>query len=357
MAIAGTAATNPTILRLSIVIPVYNGAAPLARCLEAVRRSEPAPFECIVVDDGSSDDSAAVAARYGATCVRLEQRGGPARARNRGAAVASGDALVFLDADVCLHPDTLDRIAQYLQAHPAAAAVMGSYDDRPTEAGLVSQYKNLQHHYVHQRSRPEAWTFWAGCGAVRRDVFAAVGGFDESYTRPCVEDIELGHRLHRSGYRMGLDATIQATHLKRWTLVDLVRTDVCDRAVPWLLLLLRDRTLPSDLNVRVADRVSVLLVWLMFGASVVAVLGARRLWPLIPVAAVLLVTLNLDFYRFLARKRGISFALRSLPLHALYYWYCGLAAAFTPLWYAGRELIASYRRGRGPAAIGDGYHD
>ncbi len=353
---AGDAAVSREPVRLSVVIPVHNGAALLGRCLEALGRSALAPFECIVVDDGCSDDTAAVAARYGATVIALGDRGGPARARNRGAAAARADVLVFLDADVCVHPDTLGRITCHLQDHPATAAVIGSYDDRPTAPGVVSQYKNLLHHYVHQRSRRDAWTFWAGCGAIRRAAFMAAGGFDESYTRPCIEDIELGYRLHRSGARIDLDPSIQVTHLKRWTLVTLVRTDLGDRALPWLLLMMRDRRLPNDLNLRLAHRASVALVWLMMVVAGVALTGARPALVLIAAIATGLLALNFDLYRFFARKRGLAFALASIPLHWFYYWYCGLAVVAVTFWYGWRERTAVFRRMWRWAALRDDAH-
>lgn len=337
------------------MIPVHNGAALLARCLDALARSAFKAFECIVVDDASSDAAAAIAVASGATVVALECRGGPGRARNRGAKIARGEVLVFLDADVCVHPDTLARIDRHMREHPGAAAVIGSYDDEPPAAGIVSQYKNLLHHYVHQHSQPEAWTFWAGCGAIRRPAFAAVGGFDESYTRPCVEDIELGARLRHANQQIDLDPDIQVTHLKRWTLTSLVVTDLRDRALPWLMLMWRDRTLPYDLNLRLGHRVSVVLVWLMTLAAGAAFIDGRAAIAVLAAAA-LLVALNVDLYRFFARKRGFAFALASIPLHWLYYWYCGLAVLVAPLWYAYRELRAAYRRNRRSAVLGGGTH-
>src|SRR5262245_34196719 len=240
--------------RLSVIVPVYNGAAVLARCLDSLARSSFRDYECLVVDDASTDASREVAAQHRVSLVPLEQRGGPARARNRGAERARGESLVFLDADVCVHADTLAEIDAHLRSHPHTASVIGSYDDRPADPGFVSQFKNLFHHYVHHTSRRDAWTFWAGCGAIRRAVFEQAHGFDESYTRPCVEDIELGFRLRTAGQRIDLNPAIQVTHLKRWTLRGWLRTDLLDRGVPWLLLMLRDRTMPADLNVSRAHR-------------------------------------------------------------------------------------------------------
>jgi hypothetical protein len=259
--------------------------------------------------------------------------------------MARGEVLVFIDADVRLHPDALGRMAAHLRRHPSAAALIGSYDDAPAEPHFVSQFKNLFHHYVHQSSRREAWTFWTGCGAVRRQEFLAAGGFDESYARPSIEDIDLGFRLRARGLRIDLDPEVQVTHLKRWTLAGLVRTDVCDRGVPWLLLMLRHRTMPADLNLRRAHRASVALAWAAL-LLVAAALGGPAGWraaagTLAALCAAALVLLNLDLYRFFVRKRGLAFALRALPLHWLYYAYCGLAVAIAlplHLWHkaAGR---------------------
>ena len=315
-------------MKVSVIIPVHNAAAVLARCLEALQRAAVPDMECIVVDDGSSDASRTVAARFPVTRLTLERCGGPARARNRGAAVAHGDLLVFLDSDVCAHADTLQRLERRLRDDAEIVAVFGSYDDTPADPHFVSQYKNLLHHYVHQHSRADAWTFWAGCGAIRRDVFVRVGGFDEHYTRPAVEDIELGLRLRAAGLRIALDPAIQVTHLKRWTVLGLIRTDLFSRAIPWLRLMLRHRTMPRDLNLTTRDRASMVLVWLLAFAAITGLLapGARVLAGLCGVlCAAALCVLNRAFYRFLARQRGMRFAVRAVPLHWLSAGYCGLA--------------------------------
>ena len=73
---------------------------------------------------------------------------------------------------------TLASVAEDFTENPDIAAVFGSYDDEPAEKNFLSQYKNLVHHYVHQQSSSEAVTFWAGCGAIRKEIFFSVGGFD-----------------------------------------------------------------------------------------------------------------------------------------------------------------------------------
>jgi GT2 family glycosyltransferase len=342
-------------VRLSVIVPAYNAASVLPRCLESLARSDCRDFECIVVDDASTDDTSTVAAAHPVTVVRLQQNAGPARARNRGAEVARGELLVFIDADVCVHPDTLGRIDAHFREHPSTDALMGSYDDTPAHPAFVSQYKNLLHHYVHHRSRSQAWTFWAGCGAMRRDVFLAFGGFDELYARPSIEDIELGSRLHAAGHCIDLNPAIEVTHLKRWTLWGLVRTDVRDRGVPWFLLMLRRRSMPADLNVTHAHRISVATAGVMSLLCIVMLADALFGLPMglrsqptallgVMLGAVLLLVLNRDVYQFFARKRGVAFAVGTVPLHWLYYGYCGMAvllAVSAHLWerLTGQQLV------------------
>lgn len=363
-------------LSLSVVIPAYNAAAHLEQCLSALSRSTCSPHEIIVVDDGSTDASCQVAQRHGARVVALDGNRGPAYARNRGAQAAEGDVLVFIDADVCVHEDTLARIAAAFAQDPDLSALMGSYDDRPGDHSFLSQYKNLFHHYVHQRGRSQASTFWSGLGAVRRSTFLDLGGFNEGYDKACIEDIELGFRLHQSGHRIRLEKGIQATHLKQWRLGQLVRTDLWLRGVPWVALMLRDRRMVRDLNLSWHARVCTFLTYLLvavvlalvatghgtatlaaLGATGVGVIAARlydhlgqAVWRWVPPAGlaallpalwvvdglgplmllpliVLLAILGIhsDFYRFWVRARGFSFAVAVVPFHLLFFLYSGLA--------------------------------
>jgi GT2 family glycosyltransferase len=316
---------NNGVPTVSVVIPVHDGAALLPRCLESLQAST-FPLECIVVDDRSSDTSASIAEAAGAVVLHARGPRGPAAARNLGAAHASGDLLVFVDADVCVRADTIGRIRLRFEMDGSLDALIGSYDDEPASAGFVSQYKNLLHHFVHQRARTEAATFWTGCGAIRREVFEAAGGFDESYTRPCIEDIELGYRLRQSGRRIVLDPSIQVKHLKRYRLGSLLRSDILDRALPWTRLILASGRLPNDLNLAPDQRAGAALV---LGAAVLApacaATGFSIAWAGLPLLGALLV--NQSFFRFLARKRGWGFAAAAAPLQWACYLYSALAFA------------------------------
>lgn len=329
---------------LSVIVPVYNSRAELEQCLAALAKSDYDDFDVLIVDDGSTIPIEPVALANGFEYMRLAGPGGPARARNRGAQKARGEYVVFVDADVCVHPQTLSLFAAAFAEDPTIDAVIGSYDADPAYPSFISQYKNLFHHYVHQNSDGEVQTFWSGCGAMRRDLFLGFGGFDEQrYRRPAIEDIELGTWVSAAGHRIVLDRRIKAKHLKRWTLWNLLKTDVFDRGIPWTRLMLRAGTVANKLNVTPVQRLSVALVYL---AALALLAAAWQPKALIIVAALgLTVTLlNLDFYRFFARNRGIWFAVRVMPLQWLYFFYCGLSAVVgTALHYLDKDRTAPAR--------------
>jgi glycosyltransferase involved in cell wall biosynthesis len=310
-----------TISEISVVIAVHNFAATLEQCLQALVKSTVKPLECLVVDDASTDDAQAVAARNGVRLVVLEKRVGPARARNTGAREARGDVILFLDADVCIHDDTMMRILEHFKQQPSIDAVIGAYDDSPAVTTFISQYRNLLHCFTHRSARREASTFWTGCGAIRKEAFLRCGGMDEGYGHPAIEDIEFGSRLKAGGGRILLDAAIQVKHLKHWTFTSMLRTDIFQRGVPWTRLILRSGSMPNDLNVRWSQRLSVALVFLL-----IALLGMGE-GNIAAICAIALAGLNLPFYTFLLARGGAWFMLRAVPLHFFFHLYCGAAFA------------------------------
>jgi hypothetical protein len=279
---------------LSAVVPATNGPGTLARCIAAIEAALDPPDEILVID--------------------APAQAGPAEARNAGALRARGDVLVFVDADVVVHRDAFTRIRAAFDADPGLAAVFGSYDDDPAAPGIVSGFRNLLHHHVHQRSGGPAATFWAGLGAVRRDVFLAAGGFDAArYPRPSVEDVELGMRLADSGSRLRLDPKVQGTHLKPWTLAGMVHTDFARRGLPWVVLLLRTRKTSTALNLGWRHRLSALACLTTVGA-----VAARR--PVLTASGMLaFVSLNASLYALLLRRRGPAAAAAGVALHAVHH--------------------------------------
>ena len=279
---------------LTAVVPATNRPATLERCLAAIRSATAGPEEVVVVDEPAGV--------------------GPSGARNDGARRARGDVVVFVDADVLVHEDAFARIREAFGGDPALAAVFGSYDDRPEAPGAVSGFRNLLHHHVHQSAAGPVRSFWAGLGAVRRDTFLDAGGFDaERFKRPSIEDVDLGARLAARGARIRLDPELQGTHLKAWSLVGMVRTDMLDRGVPWVGLLARQRQAPAELNLAWRHRLGMVL-------SIAAVAGAVTRRPAVAGSALAgLVVLNRSFYGLLARRRGAGQAVAGVGLHVVHH--------------------------------------
>ena len=310
-------------LTASVIIPFHRNLDFLERSLAALA-SRPASVDVMVAADGAPESCEALAHRYGARVVQLATRSGPAAARNRAAESARGEILIFVDADVVVAEGALAAMMARFADDPHIASVFGSYDDDPHAPGFFSQYKNLAHAFVHRAAAGDVPTFWAGFGGIRKSAFRAVGGFDASYTRPCIEDIELGRRLTAHGYRVVIDPRLRACHLKRWTFVSMVQSDVRDRGIPWTRLILQSRDFPSTLNIDRGARVSVALCWM--GAVCAALAAVDWRWSML--SGVMFVTalwINRALYGFLAERRGGWFALRGAAVHTLYHLYNGVS--------------------------------
>ena len=279
---------------LTAIVPATNEPPTLATCTGAIARAHEPPEQVVVVCD--ADDP------------------GPAAARNAGAREASGDVLVFVDADIEIHQDAFARIRHAFTDDPGLVALFGSYDDSPDAQGVVSVFRNLLHHHVHQSAAGPATTFWGGIGAVRRDAFERVGGFDQArFAVPSVEDIELGMRLTATGALIVLDPSVQGKHLKRWTLRQMIGTDLFRRGIPWAELLLESRSGSSALNLGWRHRLSTLAV-------LACLTGVATRRPHVVIGSVgALVVLNHSFYSLLAQRRGGAEAAAGIVLHSLHH--------------------------------------
>jgi len=337
---------------VSLIIPVYNGGEAFVRCLAHVALLDPRPREVIVVDDGSSDDSMSLAKASGATVLQTGRQQGPSVARNLGAAAAQGDVLFFVDADCEVQSDAIRVVMDAFASDESIDAMIGSYDDQPSAPNLLSQYKNLLHHYVHQSAGTTGFTFWGACGAIRRAVFQQSGGFDESYARPCIEDIELGYRLVAAGHRIRVCPALTVRHLKKWTPRVLFHTDFFLRAMPWSELILRSGRMENDLNISYAARARVALSMLIASGLVLGI-WFRPAWLVAGVLSLLLLELDLPLLAWFRRKRGVMFTLRVLPWHWFSHLYSGVAflVAWTrhQLGYGGRNRpVAGVAVGKRP---------
>lgn len=316
---------NLSLLSVSVIIPVHKITKAFSLCVDSVLKSLKSNDEVIVISDGLSVNAFEfLSGRDRIKVLASKKVKGPAAARNFGANNAKGSILLFIDSDVTIQPDTIQKVTSVFSNEKEVAAIIGSYDDEPADTNFISQYKNLLHHYVHQTSNENASTFWGACGAVRKDVFLSLGGYNEDYVKPSIEDIEFGYRLINAGYKIRLCKKVQVKHYKKWTFSLLLKTDFLHRALPWTKLMVHHNHFLNDLNLKISSRLSVVLLFLSLIFLVTSFWIEDFSLPAV-LAAFLLFTMNYSLYSFFKKKRGLFFALRAIPFHWFYFFYSGIA--------------------------------
>jgi glycosyltransferase involved in cell wall biosynthesis len=319
---------------LSIITPVYNSPETTEAFLDSVFASTYKNFELIIVDDGSSDQFQDIFKGRPVVFKRLPQRKGAYFARHEGIKEAQGEVLVFLDADVLIKPETLAQMVELLEHHPEASGLLCSYDDEPAATNVVSQFKFLYHHYIHQHEGMYVGSFWTGCGAIKKDVFEKLGGFSvQAFHNPnAVMDIDFGYRLNSSHYKIYNAREIQVKHLKRLTFSDWFYTDILTRGLPWMKIMLRYRNFHSTLNVNSMSCLSVICVWLMIAVAGYGFISPHA-WSSLPLFLSLFLVSNYQLLDFFYTKRGFRFMIQAIGLLWIYYFNCGLCVILGLIFY------------------------
>jgi GT2 family glycosyltransferase len=304
-------------LDLSVIVPVHNAESTLRPCLESIFANRGVNHEVIVVDDASDDASVRIAAGFPCRLILLASNIMAANCRNLGAQHARSNLLVFFDSDQVMKPDTLARFAEALRSHREVDAVVASFEADTPVPGFFAKFKNFRHHWVHQQARLEGVTLASGFTAIRRDVFLEHGGFEPAYKPSCIEDVALGHKLHRHGHRIQFRREIQVTHLKSYTMGSLLKSDLLDRAIPWTELALRSGMWRNDLNTSTSNTVSVALAGLL---PVLLLLEASEGAAASLIAFGGIVIANLNLLVPMGRRYGVGFAtLAGLFLPVMYF--------------------------------------
>jgi glycosyltransferase involved in cell wall biosynthesis len=201
---------------VSIIIPTFNGAARIGHCLDALLpQTIGRDVEILVIDDGSTDNLAEIVSRYGRAGVRFitQRNGGPASARNRGAAEAQGPIILFTDDDCVPMPGWLDAMTRPFE-DAAVVGVKGAY--RTRQKSPVARFVQIEYEDRYRKMAALAHidfidTYSAG---FRRDNFLEMTGYDTSFPVACAEDVELSYRMSARGWKMLFvpDAIVYHTH-------------------------------------------------------------------------------------------------------------------------------------------------
>ena len=202
--------------RISVVIPNYNNAATIGKCLEAAFASQYGNYEVIVVDDRSDDNSVEIIRKYPCKLICLERHSGTSRARNAGAQNSSGEIIFFTDADCLLQPETLSIVNQTLSGTDNNIVLGGTYTRVPYDRDFFSAFQSAFVNYSETKNATPDYIA-AHALIIHSKTFRKSGGFPEDFM-PILEDVEFTHRLRRAGCRLVMNPEIQVRHIFNFTL-------------------------------------------------------------------------------------------------------------------------------------------
>ena len=303
---------------ISVIIPIRDGLDTLGQCLASLKRVNFRDFEVIVVDDGSKKDCSVVVNSYGFKSIRLNEPSGVACARNKGAELATGDILVFTDCDMVVPPDALQRIHHRFSGN-YYAALSGICGFKSPTTRLATLYKNLWMFHSYTLSPENFDWFLTGIGAVKREVFFRLGGFDTGFhIKTGGGDLEFGRRLKEAGERIFLDKELRVQHLKRYSLWGLLRNDY-NRSRGWFRLVARKKMIPHVMkslriaNIYPAFIISVLLSLLFAFFLLLSPFFEFSRYVIACLATAYVIT-NYRLFRFLRQEGGTGFLLKAIPL-------------------------------------------
>lgn len=304
---------------ISIIIPARNAEGHLGRCLKAVFASNISAKDVIVVDDGSSDDTAAIAKEYPCTLIRNEKNKGTSYSRNAGADKAQGDILVFVDSDILIRSDTLSLITSRFEKNPDLFGINGLLDTRHRCDSPVSQFVNLSIHYQHQHFPDYTNAAFTSIFAIRRKVFIEIGGFSEEYRMPFADDVNIRFKIDSKKPLMLQDRELQVEHLKQFNLWRFCsnRFQIGFHYARSLLAHARQVAgRPGAIYLHSRYPFNVLIITLLLAdlLLMMAGLSGPGLWGAAAFLVVLFIVNNLNLLRLIYREKGLGLTLLAIPL-------------------------------------------
>jgi cellulose synthase/poly-beta-1,6-N-acetylglucosamine synthase-like glycosyltransferase len=330
---------------VSIVMPAYNAEVTIGAGLNALVAQDPSiAREVIVVDDGSTDSTASIAASVPGVRVISQPNGGPSMARNRGASEAHGDVIVFIDSDCEPAPDWLPQMLAPL-SDPAVSGVKGAY--RTRQRALPARFVQLEYEDKYDRMARRSHIDFVDTysAAFRRDAFLASGGYSTEFTTPSAEDVDLSYRMHRAGVRMVFRPQAIVFHQHPDRMGSYLRKKY--RFASWRVLAVKrnpDKIL-SDSHTPQLMKVQALAAPLIPAVAL--------LWPVVPQAGVIAAYMAAAFlvstipFTVKAVRKDRAAGLASPVLLYLR----GLAQGAGLFAGAARVLASSRLRSAGPAAV------
>ena len=315
--------TPGSMLDLSIIVPFHNASRSILPTLKALEASTVRPLEIILVNDGSTDDIADIVGRFivsSASPVRCLPsswcRRGAAAARNAGAQEAKGSVLLFVDADVVVEPNTIQRMYESLRQQQGLA-IVAQFADHSLQKGVLAHFQAFLVSLTYSRLDSDSPCLGSQCVMLAADTFRRVGEFAESFAGATVEDFDMGYRLRELGGRIRIQREARIVHNHRYSIRSFLRNYYLKaRDLAFLLL----ETPSVKLSAAGYYSLSRLLAIPVFLTGLAMIVGSAiiRRWSLFPLGCLLLgsqVFLERDFVVQAVRRCSFGRALVLVLLH------------------------------------------
>lgn len=197
---------------VSVVVPAFNAQTTIRQTIQAILNQTYNNVQIIIVDDGSTDNTASIVKSFQKVNYLYQDNAGPAAARNRGAGAASSEIIFFTDADCAPHPDWIEKILSGFN-EPAIGVVCGSYGIANPQS-LLARCIHKEILFRHEKLMPDyPKVFGSYNFAVRKKLFDEVGGFNTAYRNASGEDNDLSYQFIKAGYKIFFNKTALVDHV------------------------------------------------------------------------------------------------------------------------------------------------
>ena len=300
---------------LSIVIPSYNSSKTITKLIESILNSNKLPYEVILVDDCSSDNSIkTILENYPwVKVIKLNTNSGPSRARNIGLLISNKEIIFFLDSDVVLTLKAIGIVEERHRKNPEIAGLQGKYHWEAANPDLFSSYKALVNHYwfFNKNINTEINFLVTYACTVKKSILLEMGGFDELYKGADVEDYELGYRISKK-YTLLHEPELEVYHHFPGFFKN--TKNYIERGSQWFTLFMKNKKFDSSGATSRNQAVSRLLGGLSF-FSIFLILANQKLFLISVFITLLYLLVNIRFFYFCLQKKGIKYFFLGIFFH------------------------------------------
>ncbi|MHB9053947.1 MAG: glycosyltransferase family 2 protein [Thermoleophilia bacterium] len=299
---------------VSVIIPNYERGEEVLECINSIRESVYPPGEIVVVDDCSTDNSVELLRSNGITVVEHSENRGTATARNTGANNSTGEILVFIDSDVVIHEDTIQKCVDRFENDQTVSVIVGMPDKTNKYPGVVTAHFLMRMYFRLLKFSDNVSYTNGTMTAVRRNVFDKIGGYNENLKTPGIEDAEFGLEAYRNNEKIYLDKTNLVTHNKKIDFFGLIRSDMA-RTVDRVYFMFRKRQVQSILaekrflTIPMSQIISALTAPAIFVFLLLTIYSRLFLIPL-AICLISFFFLNLEYLSFIKKEAGLASSIK-----------------------------------------------